>query len=351
MDTNDKNDEQTLLRNFLAAKHDFNNLMHNALNAIDLLKEQTSENASNKYLIKQIENNTILASKLLDRVIPDKITTSDNKSILNLKNLIKDTLKLVPNEGVKISVSVDEGEYSILGNFIEIQRVILNLFSNAIESKRDKLLIDVKLENITDSSNEHYIVLSIKDNGNGIPDKNSLKLFQNGFSTKRNSLNNGLGLSIVKEIIDLHSGYIELSSEINKGTNFKIYLPSYKLNLDSSFLESKKVLIAEDDDFQREVLSDLLTSLKINVFSASNGIEALDLYFTKKPDLLFIDDKMPGMSGLECINKIREDNSDTEIVLVTGSAYKNTGSDGELFKVLNKPYNFDEIKQLLTELL
>lgn len=351
METNDQNDEQSLLENFHSAKHDFNNLLHNVLNAIDLLKEKAPENSSTKSLIKQIENNTILASRLLDQVVPDKVSVPIKKTALNLENLIVETLKLVTNEAVKISLNIAAGEYFVLGNSIEIQRVILNLISNAIEAQKDNLRIDIKLEKIINSANENFIVLNIKDNGNGISDRNTLNIFRRGFSTKFIRANKGLGLSIVKNIIERHSGYIELSSEIDKGTNFKIYLPSFNLQLDSTILESKKVLIAEDDDFQREVLSDLLTSMKINVFSASNGIEALDLFFLQKPDLLFIDDKMPGMSGIECINKIREDNLETGIVLVTGSTDKNTLINGKQFKVLNKPYSFDEIKQLLSELL
>ncbi len=351
MDTNYQNDNQSFLKSFHSAKHDFNNLLHNVLNAIDLLKEKVPENSSTTSLIKQIENNTILASKLLDQVVQDQISVPIKKTALNLENLIVETLKLVTNEDVKISLNVAAGEYFVLGNSIEIQRVILNLITNAIEAKKDNLRIDIKLEKKINSAKEKSIVLSIKDNGNGISDKNAINIFKSGFSTKVNSSNKGLGLSIVKNIIEIHSGYIELSSKIDKGTNFIIYLPSHKFSLNRTLLENRKVLIAEDDDFQREVLSDLLTSMRINVFSASNGIEALDLFFSQKPDLLFIDDQMPGMSGLECINKIREDNLETEIVLVTGSTDRNTLFKGKQFKVLNKPYSFDEIKQLLAELL
>lgn len=352
METNDQIDKQSLLENFHSAKHDFNNLLHNVLNAIDLLKDKSQDNSSITPIIKLIENNTILASKILDQVVLDKtIDIPIKKTVLDLENLIVETLKLVNNEDVKISLNVVAGEYFVLGNSIEIQRVILNLISNAIDAKKGNMCIDVKLEKIINSAKESSIVLSIRDNGNGISDKNLLNIFKSGFSTKDNKSNKGLGLSIVKNIIEIHSGYIELSSEINKGTNFKIYLPSYNLQLDKNILESKKVLVAEDDDFQREVLSDLLKSMKINVFSASNGIEALDLFFLQKPDLIFIDDKMPGMSGLECISKIREDNVETEIVLVTGSTDKNTLFKGKQFKVLSKPYSFDEVKQLLAELL
>ena len=88
---------------------------------------------------------------------------------------------------------------------------------------------------------------------------------------------------------------------------------------------------------------------KLNVFTASNGVEALDLYMSTKPDLLFIDESMPGMTGLECTKKIREFDTTSQIVLVTGSDNEITA--GSVTKVLRKPYNFEMIKSTLRDLL
>ena len=128
-------------------------------------------------------------------------------------------------------------------------------------------------------------------------------------------------------------------------------MPVHKYINSSSIYDNKIVVVAEDDNFQREIMSDLLKSMRINVFTASDGIEALELFYSTKPDLLLIDDKMPGMSGLECIKKIRTENKAAKIVLVTGATEGKTYPEDDSLSVLNKPYNFDQIKVLLNELL
>ena len=82
--------------------------------------------------------------------------------------------------------------------------------------------------------------------------------------------------------MDDHNGLIEVKSGKNSGTTFELLFPAYILKNNDKNIENKKVIIAEDDEFQREVLKDLLKSLKLNVFTASNGIEALELYISTK---------------------------------------------------------------------
>lgn len=351
MDIPGPNSVQEFLDNFKSSRHDLNNLLNNVLNAVDLLKEKTHGDVSIEYLIKQIESNTLLASNILSEVLTDNITLSDKKSLLDLKVLVETTTKFIKNDYVKIELNIPYGDYFILGNYTEIQRVFLNLISNAKEAKKDNLKIKIKLEHVCNSDVEDFVLLSITDNGVGITEENKNQLFVKGYSTKGSSTNRGLGLAIVKEIVENHSGHIQVMSEVNRGSTFRIYLPLYDKKINGKIFENKNVIIAEDDDFQREVLSDLLKSMKINVFTASNGVEALDLYYSKSPDLLFIDDKMPGMSGLECITKIRATNLESEIVLVTGSRNEDIDFNGNSVRVLNKPYSFEEVKLLLTELL
>ena len=351
MDIHDPNSLQAFLDNFNSSKHDLNNLLNNVLNAVDLLKEKTQDNISIEYLTKQIESNTLLASKILTEVLSDSITLSDKKSLLDLKVLVETTIKFVKNDNVKIELNIPNDEYFIFGNYTEIQRVLLNLISNAKDANKNNLKIEIKLEHVCNSDVENFVLMSIIDNGVGISEENKNKLFEKGFSTKGISTNRGLGLAIVKEIVENHSGNIQVLSEESKGSIFRISLPLLDKKIIEKNFENKNVIIAEDDDFQREVLSDLLKSMKINVFTASNGVEALDLYYSKSPDLLFIDNKMPGMSGLECITKIRATNLESEIVLVTGSRNEDIDLKGNLVRVLNKPYSFDEVKLLLTELL
>ena len=98
------------------------------------------------------------------------------------------------------------------------KQVFINLFNNAFQSIKNKGEIEVTVLN-----DNHYLYISIKDNGQGIEQKNIKNIFNPFYTTKKTGL--GLGLAVVKRIVELHNGKIECISKVNKGTEFKIKLP------------------------------------------------------------------------------------------------------------------------------
>jgi len=224
---------------------------------------------------------------------------------------------------------------------------LLNLITNAIEASNS----DDELKIVVDDLSEEFVKFSITDTGHGISPNLVNKIFDEEFSTKSNKHQRGYGLSIVKNIMDSHLGEINVVSEENEGTTFELLFPTTSPAEKLIEYENKNVVIAEDDEFQREVLKDLLKSLKFNVFTASNGVEALNTIMSVKPDLLFIDEHMPGMSGVQCSEKIRNKNYEMPIVLVTGSKIEKNLFEAKISKVLKKPYTFDMIQSTIKELL
>lgn len=336
---------------FKVATHDLNNLLNNILSSVELLKETTHKDLNQLNLTKHIENNTLLASEIIQQLSGKNDIIHSNKAKINVCDIIVDTTKLFNKNGetrILFNFNPIDSDFTILGFSTDIKRVLLNLFTNAKEASDNNVLIKISVEELFKGQSP-LIKLSISDNGNGIEESLINKIFDDGFSSKGTKNNSGKGLTIVKEIMDSHSGHIEVLSTINKGTTFNLYFPATTSTQFSQELSNKRIIIAEDDKFQREVLKDLLTSMKLNVFTASNGIEALELYTSTKPDLLFIDESMPGMTGLECSEKIREIDTTSQIVLVTGS---DTEIEiGNVTKVLRKPYNFEMIKSTLRDLL
>jgi len=331
------------------AAHDINNLLNNILNGVELLKEKLNDDVLSQTLVNHIEKNTLLATEIVQQISYSDSNAVYKKAELNLFQIINDTIELFEkksNESIKIEFDFSDKHYPIWGNYIDIKRVLLNLIINAQEAIRDKPKVKVKIEDIKES-----IKISVSDNGPGISQKIVNHIFEEGFSTKSEKSKSGLGLSIVKNIVQNHSGRIEVISNEAIGTTFELYFPIYYNDKKNKQFEKKKVLIAEDDEFQREVLKDLLIAMKINVFTASNGIDALDLYMSTKPDLMFIDETMPGMTGIECTEKIRETDKVSQIVLVTGSNIDENSLNNKISKVLKKPYNFEMVRSTLNELL
>lgn len=333
---------------FKIAAHDLNNLLNNVLNSVELLKERLSNDHSEIKLVEYIEKNSLLASEIVQQISNSNSTNAIQKTEINLIEIIEDIVELSREKSdipIIVEVNLNGDNNSIWGNVIEIKRVLFNLILNAQETAENSK-INIHIKNNNDS-----IKINIIDKGKGIPQNLIHKIFDEGFSTKPNNTSRGLGLSIVKKIVENHSGKIEVSNNKDKGAKFVLCFPIYHRSKKDIQYTKKKVLIAEDDAFQREVLKDLLTAMKINVFTASNGIEALEVYTSTKPDLLFIDEMMPGMTGTECTEKIREMDKNSQIVLVTGSNLDERKMLSKVTKILKKPYNFEMVRSTLEELL
>ena len=346
---NNENNLTSGEQKFKVAVHDLNNLLNNVLAGIELLKENFKTHDSDK-IFNHIEKNTLLASQIIQQLSSKESFTSEIKTNINLIDLIEETIELVDdntNNQINFESLNKKEESTIWGNYTEIKRVLLNLIVNAKEAVTNNGKINLSVENATND----FVKLMISDTGSGIPPFLISKIFDAEFSTKSNERRRGYGLSIVKDIIADHHGKINVISDELVGTTFELFFPKNKIEEKRIDYTSKSVLIAEDDDFQREVLKDLLTTLKFNVFTASNGLEALNTIISTSPDLLFIDENMPGMSGVQCSEKIRENNKELPIVLVTGANIEKNMFEAKISKVLKKPYTFDMIQSTIKELL
>ena len=201
--------------------------------------------------------------------------------------------------------------------------------------------------------NEDKIQILINDSGTGIEQESLSHMFDEDYSTKNKNKISGVGLSIVKEIIEDYDGTISVTSKIGNGAEFIITLKSVPAKLDKSTQSGKTILIAEDEDILRELLTELLQSCDYTILSACNGIEVLDLLKVRTPDLLIIDKKMPEMDGITCLHEIKKTGYNIPVVLASGSPSEidDTLPNNLANKIINKPYNFEELLSIVKELI
>ncbi|MFZ1292455.1 MAG: ATP-binding protein [Melioribacteraceae bacterium] len=327
-------------------KHDLNNLLNNILNSVDLVNENLNSKNRTTQLINIIKKNTLLASDLVSEI---SNTQNNYKEKISLSKVINSSIELFSIDANRDSIIfINNCKYDfILANSTNLNRIILNLINNSKDAYCES--------EITITLNDYpknQIELIISDNGPGIKSEDLKYIFDFGFSSKKNDNNeHGLGLSIVKELVDELSGSISVKSQLGKGTLFKIIFPIHKTEKFTKSFNNKTIIIGEDDPFQLEVLKDLLTSLNIKTFSAANGLEVLDLLNNKKPDLIIIDRYMPIMDGIECIKNIKQKYLDVPIILTSGSYVKNFKEEINIAEVLMKPYSFETVQSILERLL
>lgn len=197
-----------------------------------------------------------------------------------------------------------------------------------------------------------YVKLTIKDTGTGIPKANLDKLFMPFFTTKPVGKGTGLGLSVIYGIVTNHGGEILVKSKMNKGTTFTIYFPSVssekeqqhatatqqtKANqIDCGLFKDKQVLIVDDEEALREIISIYFSSCDAIVHTASNGLEALDVFekHASHLHLIILDTTMPKLDGISTYHEIRKKSKQLPIIFTSGN-----DSDSKLSKITNDDPN------------
>ncbi|MEW6652381.1 MAG: hybrid sensor histidine kinase/response regulator [Bacteroidota bacterium] len=331
--------------------HDLNNIFTRIFASIELLKLKSSFDDNYASLLNNIESGTYLASEIINTTIGNSSASVQSRRI-NINTIIQDVVNSFQghaNGKIEFSLSLQPDLKLISAKYVDLYRIIMNLITNALESIEGAGSVSIKT--ILLNKDQHVGVI-ITDDGVGIDENLYSLIFTEGFSTKSSGKNSGSGLSIVKSLVELYNGTIGVLSSKQKGTQFTITFPAAVLSK-GKINSSKTVLIAEDENSLRYLLTELLQSYNYQVVSASNGMETLGLLASTKVDIIIIDKIMPELDGIECIKQIRKQLFEVPIVLASGSATVNASliSSLNISYVLNKPYNFDELISVIEEIL
>ncbi len=348
--------------------HDINNILTSITNSAALLKNKSIPGAGSVKLIDNIETDAHRAADILQQVLTGGLNKESVRMKVDLNKLLIELYNSLSNmirRSISVELDIDENLSLITANYSDIYRVLLNLCINSSEAIRRKGKIKVSAKNVLrnelpagyNSKARAFVKISVIDNGSGIRKKNLDKIFTPGYSTKNRLRDSGLGLHIVKSIIEDHSGVVEVSGKWLRGSEFNIYLPARELyeSSDLASVDDKTILIADDENSILELLTDLLESYDYKVINALNGEEIINAYRNNNNvDLMIIDRKMPIMDGLESTKRLRQMEYNKPIILTTGSqsSVKNL-NPGEISvdKIIMKPYDFEqlliEVKKLL----
>lgn len=340
--------------------HDFNNLLSGIFGSLDLLKKRTPQTEKISRLIDNIENCTVRARDLTKGLLSFGKPTPKQNELIKPNSLISELSKVVnqtfPKE-ITFESSAEEKLDDIFCNPTEIYQVLLNLCVNAKEAIKGSGKIVLKAENITvDDKNisnfpwldkGKYVCFSVSDNGEGISEDNIRKIFNPYFSTKKKETGSGLGLYVTNEIVKSYNGYIDITSKLNEGTTFNVYIPVFVPPAVKHKEEKgeKIIMLADDEVMLRDLLGELLETAGFNVVKVSSGTETLKILTEEmKVDLLIIDYNMPEMNGLECIEQVRKLGYNMPVILSTGSLSVEANIDLKKYgvtKLISKPYEFD----------
>ena len=260
-------------------------------------------------------------------------------------------------------VEVDKGQ---------IEQVLLNLYLNAWQAmpaggdlslETTNFVVDENYAKTYSMTPGRYVRISISDTGVGMDEKTKARIFEPFFTTKELGRGTGLGLAMVYGIIKNHNGFIDVISEPACGTTFALYLPASekkasrdKPAVPETLRGSETILLVDDEPNVLAVSKALLESLGYTVYGMGSGQEAIAFYKEKKDDidLVILDMIMPGLSGSETFDTIRELNPSARTILSSG--YSLNGQAQQIMNkgchgFIQKPFNVTDISRKVREVL
>lgn len=289
-----------------------------------------------------------------------------SKAILSVVHIFEPVAK---EKGIQIHFEQDVVHRFYLGDETRFKQVTQNFLSNAIKFSPPGEII-VKLSSEVRDEDSDIVELSVKDNGIGIDDKFKQVIFtpfrQEDDSYVRRFGGTGLGLSICKKISELMGGEILLISEKGKGSTFCFKVPLRRT--EEGMLENKQefdlkgdlpsgmVLVVEDNEVNKVLMTKFLENLKVSFKVVSNGLEAVEAIRNDQYSLVLMDIQMPVMNGLEATRIIRQELSDIDLPIIALSANAYEDNIEECLRMgmqefVSKPLNFLHLKSILHKYL
>lgn len=354
--------------------HDLNNVLTPILMSVQLLAMKYQDEQSQRWL-ELLETNTKRGADLIRQVMLFVRGIEGEHTLIQAEQLLREIKPIVEEtfpKSITISSYIDPDLGVVSGDLTQLHQVLMNLCINARDAMPNGGQLKLSAENLEvdpafaqahpEARIGRYIRLTVADTGEGIPPEVIDRIFEPFFTTKEFGKGTGLGLSTVIGIVKSHGGFITVSSEINQGTQFNIFLPTIASSVTPNPEESdllrghgEMVLVVDDEAAIREITQTLLEAHGYQTLVARDGVEAISLYI-QHPEtihLVIVDMMMPSMDGSLAIRVLKEINPDVRIVAMSGLSPSELCLDvidADFLAFLPKPFTTKDLLTTLSEI-
>ena len=358
--------------------HDLNNILTGIVTYPDILLMQLPENSPMVRPLETIQKSGQRAADVVQDLLTLARRAIGTRKTLNLNTVIKDYLGspecrnlLMENPGIKLKTKLSPDLMNIKGSPVHLSKTVMNLFTNAVEAMPQGGEITISTKNCyldrPLSGYDHiepgdYIRLEIRDTGEGISSSDLPHIFEPFYTKKAMGRSgSGLGMAVVWGTVKDHNGYIDIETQIHRGTTLSVYFPVTRAQLagqaekmaTGQFRGNERILVVDDMKEQREIASQILTSLGYRVKTAESGKKAIEICRKEAFDLLVLDMIMdPGMDGLETFEAAVKLRPGQRAIITSG--FSETDRVKRAIELgagryIRKPYTFEGLARAVRE--
>ena len=357
--------------------HDLNNVLAPVLMSVEMLRPKLQDEQSAR-MISILESSAKRGAQMVKQILTFARGAHGERMLLQPRQLIKEMARIAKEtfpKTIQAQVKVPENLWAIMGDPTQLHQVLMNLAVNARDAMPNGGTLLFAAENLLlneEDAKKHgaanpgcYVMFSVSDTGTGISREILDKIFDPFFTTKEQGKGTGLGLSTVMGIVKGHKGFLQVHSEVNKGTQFKIFLPALETMAEQQrAAETRSIpkgqgelLLLVDDELP--FLSMTKEALEMNgyrVLTATDGVEAVAVFSAHRNEIkgVFTDMLMPHMDGPAVIKVLKRLDPSVRIVALSGLMDSDrvkaaTGRDD--IELISKPFTAETLLTVVHDAL
>jgi PAS domain S-box-containing protein len=357
--------------------HDLNNILSPILTSIQLLQLKLQDEQS-RAILDALRTSALRGSDLVRQVLSFARGATGERIVLQTGYVIRDALKILKEtlpKSIELETHIERDLWTIAGDPTQIHQLLMNLCVNARDAMPGGGRLSVRAANVVvdesyarmniEAAPGPYVCITVADTGTGIAPHVVDRIFEPFFTTKEQGSGTGLGLSTVLGIVKGHGGFVGVTSEVGKGSSFKLHLPANQAAIlkdespraaELSTGHGELLLVVDDEAAIRDITRRTLEAFGYRAIVASDGSEAVALFVEHRSEIraVVLDMMMPMMDGAMTIRALERLDPKVRILATSGLVSGQVSSAVESASVrafLAKPYTAEELLEALASVL
>lgn len=355
--------------------HDLNNVLAPVLMASQNLLNEIKDEGQLE-LLRSIEVSARRGGALVHQILSFARGAEGERAPLQVKQLLHEFQRVAKDtfpRAIQIVTRFGKNIRPVLGNRTQLYQAIMNLGVNARDAMPNGGILQIEANNVVldeqfvsrypPAPPGEYLMLKISDNGVGIPEEQLEKIFDPFFTTKQAGKGTGLGLSTVLGIVKRHRGFLDVTSKVEKGTKFTIYLPTIEPSASTGMDAAapilphgngKLILVVDDERVIRDITASTLKKNGYQILTAADGTEGFALFTQHRNEIAAVitDMSMPYMDGGKMIRALLQIDPKVKLIAISGlnEDFNLPGILKKRIPFLKKPFAVEKLLETLHEL-